>query len=45
MDYLDLIDQERSYEDRVCEAEFRAESQRENEQIKYLEERDEKNGN
>jgi len=39
MDYLDLMS-ERSYEDMVAEAEARYEYEREDEQLKYLEEKE-----
>ena len=38
MDYLDLMLENRSYEDMVAEAEARYEYEREEEQLKYLEE-------
>lgn len=44
MDYLDILAEEMSFEERVCEAEFRAECERENKQLKYLEEKENVNG-
>lgn len=44
MDYLDLLNEERSYEDIVAENEFRKEFEKEEMQLKYLEEMDDKNG-
>lgn len=40
MDYLDLMSEERSYEDMAVEAEFRYELAREEEQLRYLEEKE-----
>lgn len=44
MDYWDLLDEERSYEDMVIENEFRREFEKEEIQLKYLEEMEDKNG-
>lgn len=45
MDYLDLMFDERSYEDMVAEAEARYEFEKEEAQLKYLEEKEkQKNG-
>lgn len=43
MDYLDLMFNERSYEDLVAETEARFEFEREEAQLKYLEEKENKN--
>ena len=40
MDYLDLMLEERSYEDLVAKAEARYEYEREEAQLKYLEEKE-----
>lgn len=44
MDYWDLLDEERSYEDIVTENEFRRQFEKEEMQLKYLEEMENKNG-
>lgn len=44
MDYLDLMLENRSYEDMVAEAEARYEYEREEEQLRYLEEKEKING-
>jgi hypothetical protein len=40
MDYLDLMSEQRSYEDMVAEAEARYEYEREEAQLRYLEEKE-----
>ena len=44
MDYLDLMLENKSYEDMVAEAEFRYELAREEEQLRYVEEKEKANG-